>query len=45
MVNNLKNYEKPTELLSKTFEEVQGYNDWVVLDSIRVELLNIILLQ
>ena len=33
-----KGYEEnPTELLSKTFEEVQGYNDWVVLDSIRVE--------
>ena len=29
--------ENPTALLSKTFEEVQGYNDWVVLDSIRVE--------
>jgi GTP cyclohydrolase I len=23
--------------LSKTFEEVKGYNDWVTLDSIRVE--------
>ena len=29
--------EDPKLLLSKTFEEVQGYNDWVILDSIRVE--------
>ncbi len=29
--------ENPVSLLSKTFEEVNGYNDWVILDSIRVE--------
>ena len=29
--------EDPKSLLSKTFEEVKGYNDWVTLDSIRVE--------
>ena len=29
--------EDPKSLLSKTFEEVKGYNDWVILDSIRVE--------
>ena len=29
--------EDPKLLLCKTFEEVKGYNDWVILDSIRVE--------
>ena len=29
--------ENPKSLLSKTFDEVKGYNDWVILDSIRVE--------
>ena len=29
--------EDPKSLLNKTFEEVKGYNDWIVLDSIRVE--------
>ena len=29
--------EDPIEILSKTFEEVEGYNNWIVLNSIRVE--------
>ena len=29
--------ENPTEILGKTFQEVEGYDDWVVLKSIRLE--------
>ncbi len=29
--------ENPKSILSKTFKEVKGYNDWVILDSIRLE--------
>ena len=29
--------EDPVQILSKTFEEVEGYNDWIILKSIRLE--------
>ncbi|MDG2355659.1 MAG: GTP cyclohydrolase I FolE [Paracoccaceae bacterium] len=29
--------ENPTKILGKTFQEVEGYDDWVVLKSIRLE--------
>ena len=29
--------EDPTKILGKTFKEVEGYDDWVVLKSIRLE--------
>ena len=29
--------EDPYKILSKTFEEVKGYNDWIILKSIRLE--------
>ena len=29
--------EDPYKILSKTFEEVEGYNDWIILKSIRLE--------
>ncbi|CAM9328388.1 unnamed protein product, partial [Phaeothamnion confervicola] len=29
--------EDPIELLSRTFEEVEGYDDWIMLRDIRLE--------
>ena len=29
--------EDPYKILSKTFKEVEGYNDWIILKSIRLE--------
>ncbi|HAK62907.1 MAG TPA: GTP cyclohydrolase I FolE, partial [Alphaproteobacteria bacterium] len=29
--------EDPVELLSRTFEEVEGYDDWIMLRDIRME--------